>query len=159
MTTNINMLQEVHEVLPIEVELPNGAYTLATKRGFAYLNSNITQKDVLYVPELNCNLISIGQLIKDLSCTVTFTNKHCVIKDLTSRSTIGVGEPKRGVYYFKDKPAATIQVNKVSSYELWHQRLGHPSRQALSKLSFRINNSFSSHKEDLYDVCLRAKQT
>jgi len=70
-----------------------------------------------------------------------------------------VGEPERGVYYFKDKSTAAIQVNKVSSYELWHQRLGHPSRQALSKLSPSISNIFSSHQENLCDVCLRAKQT
>ena len=118
MTENINLLRDIHEVLPIEVQLPNGAYTSAIKRGFAYLSPNITLKDVLYVPKLNCNLISVGQLIDDLSCIVTFTNQHCVIQDLISRSPIGVGESKRGVYYFKDKPAAAIQVNQVSSYEL-----------------------------------------
>ena len=159
MTENINLLQEVHGVLPIEVQLPNGAYTLTTKRGLAYLNPNITLKDVLYVPQLNCNLIPVGQLIEDLSCIVTFTNQHYVIQDLTSRSPIGVGELKRGVYCFKDKTATAIQVNRVSSYELWHQCLGHPSRQALSKLFSGISKSSSSHKADLCNVCVRAKQT
>jgi len=73
------------------------------------------------VPKLNCNLISIGQLIEDLICTVTFTNKLCIIQGLISRSPIGVGEQKRGVYYFEDKLAAGIQVDKVSSNELWHK--------------------------------------
>jgi len=56
-----------------------------------------------------------------------------------------VGEPRRRVYCFKDEHAAEIEVNMVSSYELWHKRLGHPSSQALSEFSSTI-------QKDLVDI-------
>ena len=113
------------------IELPNESLTMATKQGSIQLNPNIKLQHVLYVPGLNCSLISIEQLIKKNTCDVTFTKKSCVIKDLISRSLIGVGEPRRGVYYLKTSPSISIQVNKVLSYDVWHRRLGHPSRQVL----------------------------
>jgi len=67
-----------------------------------------------------------------------------------------MGEPRRGVYYLKTSPSISIQVNKVLSYDVWHRRLGHPSRQVLLNLS---SISCQEIKNDLCDVCLRAKQT
>jgi len=115
-------------------------------------------KDVLCVPQLCCNLISIAQLIDDLFCSITFTKKLCMIQDLTMRILIGVGEPRKGEY-FPDKSTRTVQVNKVSSYEIWHKRLGHPSSQALSNFSSSIQVELDGKKDTLCHVCLRAKQT
>jgi len=86
MTCNINILYNVHEMLPIQVELPNGVSTLAVKQQTIYLRSKLVLKDVLYVPKLNHCLISIGQLIKDFCCIVTFM-----------RRPIGLSEPGREV--------------------------------------------------------------
>ena len=68
------------------------------------------------------------QLIEETTCDVTFTKKSCVIQDLISRILIGVGEPRRGVYYLKTSSLTSIQVKKVLSYDVWHRRLGHPLR-------------------------------
>ena len=95
LTGNLNLLSNVHEASSIHLELPNGETTLATKKGLVHLNSQIVLKDVLYVPQFCCNLISIAQLIDDSFCSVTFIKKLCVIQDLTTRSLIGVGEPRR----------------------------------------------------------------
>ena len=89
-------------------------------------------------------------------CEVTFTKWLCVIHDLTTRSPIGVGEPKRGVYYFKKSATETAQANKVISYETWHSRLGHPSHQALSYITRNIRGR---DRNDLCDVYICAKQT
>jgi len=82
------------------------------------LNDNLVLYDVLYVPSLNCNLISIAQLIEDLCCSVTFTYKSCVIQDLTTETSIGSGKHRRGVYFYKESP--NIQANKVVVDDLWH---------------------------------------
>jgi len=50
LTGNLNYLHNIHETLPVHVELPNGTPTLATKKGLVYLNSKIVLSDVLYVP-------------------------------------------------------------------------------------------------------------
>jgi len=79
-----------------------------------------------------------------------------VIQDLTTRSSIGVGKPKRGVYYLQQTTTERVQANKVITYNTWHWRFGHPSSQALSYI---FSNIRSRNKSDLCDVCLRAKQT
>ena len=127
MTGIENLLRNVCNIEPIPVELSNGTHTLAVKRGLVHLNPKLTLRDVLYVPNLKCSLISIAQLLDDICCTVTFPPKLCVIQDLTTRNLIGVAKPRRGVYYYKNEATDRAQVNKVSTYELWHRRLGHPS--------------------------------
>jgi len=104
---------------------------LAIKKGTVVLDSKLSLKDVLYVPGLNCNLISIAKLVDDDTCEVKFTKRLCVIQDLTMRSQIGVGEPKRGVYYLRQAKPKTEQANKVVWYDILHYRLGHPSSQAI----------------------------
>ena len=91
------------------------------------LNDKLILSDVLYVPGLNCNLISIAQLIEDLCCIVIFTRKLCVIQDPTTKMLIGLGEPSKGVYFYKESLVARIQASKVVSHFLWHRRMGHPS--------------------------------
>ena len=43
----------------------------AVKRGSVQLNSKLVLRDVLYVPSLDCNLISIYQLLDEICCMVT----------------------------------------------------------------------------------------
>jgi len=46
-------------------------------------------KDVLYVPNLSNNLISVKKLTHDLKCFVTFFPTHCVFQDLAIGRMIG----------------------------------------------------------------------
>lgn len=119
------------------VGLPNGKQIMVTKEGNVALGENLILTDVLYVPDLKCNLISVSQLLATSFYSVTFTDKLCVIQDRNSRTLIGAGEQSDGVYWFK--PKRQIQANRttvVDKHELWHQRLGHPSRKIVSLLPF-----------------------
>jgi len=127
MTGNLRKLIELHDVHPILVKMPNEQTSIANKQGIVKLNSNITLYDVLLVPGLTCNLISVAQLINDLMCIVTFTPQLCVIQDLSLRMPIGVDEQRRGVYLFKDAPLKQVKKNQGVTCNVWHQRLGHPS--------------------------------
>lgn len=60
---------------------------------------------------------------------MTFTQKLCVIEDHFMRMLIGVVEQRRGVYDFKEVQPEEVDVNKVPTCDLWHQRLRHPSKQ------------------------------
>ena len=129
--------------------------TLSLKGGAAKLNTKIILQDILYVPSLNCNLISISQFINDIFCTIIFTNKFCNIQDPNMRILIRVDETRRAVYFYKDTIATEIQTNKVISYDLWHCRLGHPFSQKLSNYLSNIQRDFIN-KNDLCNVCLHA---
>nr|GMC49091.1 Retrovirus-related Pol polyprotein from transposon TNT 1-94 [Ipomoea batatas] len=128
MTGNVNILHNVSNMTGCPMGLPDGRNTVATKKGLVNLDERLKMHNVLYVPELNCNLISVSQLIDDCNCIAQFTKDLCVIQDHTSRMLIGAGERRNGLYYFRKIPS--IRVSKVDSggsLELWHKRLGHPS--------------------------------
>ena len=61
------------------VGLPDGTKTVANEMGYVKLSKDLCLKNVLYVPSLKCNLISIGQLLKEKDYIVTFTDSFCVI--------------------------------------------------------------------------------
>jgi hypothetical protein len=89
MTGEKRLLKDLSNIFPSPVVLPDGTHTNAVQEGTIALGENMTIKHVLYVPRLTCNLISLAQLIKDLNCVVTLTDKLCVIQDRTSRIVIG----------------------------------------------------------------------
>lgn len=92
MTGDLAFLHDVKEVILIQVILPNGTTTTATKKGRVALCEKITLFDVLFVPNLACNLISIPQLTLELNCQILFTNQFCVIQDHISMMPIGMGK-------------------------------------------------------------------
>ena len=154
-----SMSTDMKKIAPVKIRLPNGAHTMASETGLASLGENLTLKNVLYVPNLKCNLVSISKLCKQLNCVVTYFDDFRVIQNRSLRTLIGAGEQREGVYYFKDTPAR--QVNAVDTSCLWHRRLGHPSSEVLSLLpsSLGIGSGFNKGKEEFCEICLRAKQT
>lgn len=107
------------------IELPNGKSLVATKQGSVQLTTQIILHNVLFVPKLSCNLISVSQLIDDIQCTVHFTSSSCAIRD-RSRELIGTSVRRDGLFYFKGTdPVQHISVNAVSStLDLRHKRMG-----------------------------------
>ena len=158
-TGDESYLFNVHDIAACPVGLPDGQKLIATKEGSVRLLEGLFLKNVLYVPKLHCNLISVTQLIDDMHCFVQFASNMCVIQDRHSRKLIGTGERRDGLYYFR--PPSTMQAISVdgssSSLELWHQRLGHPSEKVVKSLPFLRNSSDKLNKA--CDVCPRAKQT
>ncbi|RDX63671.1 hypothetical protein CR513_57867, partial [Mucuna pruriens] len=78
-------------------ELPDGRNTLADKEGTINLGKGLVLHNVLYVLNLDCNLIFVFQLIHDSNCAITFSEKLCVIQDRTSRTVISFGEQWNGL--------------------------------------------------------------
>ncbi|XP_021716606.1 uncharacterized protein LOC110684457 [Chenopodium quinoa] len=129
-TGNDNFLQDAHSIISCPVGLPDGAKAMATKEGRVVLADGITLEHILFVPQLNCNLISVSKLIDDSNCFVRFTNSLCAIHDQSSGSLIGGGERIDGLYYFRRLPkVCALTGPDISTFELWHRRLGHPSEK------------------------------
>jgi len=53
------VLENVKGIDTVEVRLPDGNQALASKVGMVNHGSNLILRDVLFVPKLTCNLISI----------------------------------------------------------------------------------------------------
>ena len=56
----------------------NGSNTPITGRGNIYLQPSFPLKNVLHVPKLSNNLLSIQKVTQDLNCAVIFFPSHCV---------------------------------------------------------------------------------
>ncbi|KAK3034855.1 hypothetical protein RJ639_032310 [Escallonia herrerae] len=135
--------------------LPDGLQTNAIKAGSVSLADGITLRHVLYVPNLAVNLIYVSCLATDANCFMDFSNDICVLQDRTSKSPIGLGKMHRGVFMFQPLSTATVaSVSESESYELWHQRMGHPSSQPLIHLP--TVSVVSPSIKTICDVCCRA---
>ena len=95
--------------------LPNGVRTQATHYGTIALSSLFTLKNVLFVPHLQCHLISVGSLIDDLKCIVAFSADSCLIQDCTSNSVLGTGCRSGGVYFLGGDRMLSAQAQAVIS--------------------------------------------
>jgi hypothetical protein len=160
MTGDLNVMCDVHNIESCPVGLPNGQHTLSTKEGSVVLDGNLRITNVLYVPRLNCSLISVSQLSDELNCTVQFTNKLCVMQDRTSRMLIGAGKRKDGLYYFQGIRREKIcKTDGVNSVDLWHKRMGHPSMKITQMIPGANKHENGSEFNKACDICFRAKQT
>jgi len=93
--------------------------------------------DVLHVPELSCNLLSVGKLAEN-GVTVKFQSDGCVIETATGK-VLGKAERERGVYCLSVMPHHSTETAFVAragkeSIHLWHERLGHLGETALRRL-------------------------
>ncbi|KAL0453680.1 UNVERIFIED_CONTAM: hypothetical protein Slati_1346100 [Sesamum latifolium] len=101
MTGDIKFLTSVRKISPCPVGFLNGEHTTAMKEGTLYFGKNTYLNNVLFVPDMNYTLISVVQMVRELNCIITFSDKLCVIHDRTSRMLIGAGEQCDGVYLFR----------------------------------------------------------
>ena len=120
-----------------KVKLVDGSLSAIAKMGTIKLTSLITLHDVLHVPNLSCNLLSISKFTSDHQCRANFYSSYCEFQKLTTGRMIGNAKEKDGLYYFDDGLALSTQfqspsvnfvfVSREYDIMLWHYRLGHPS--------------------------------
>lgn len=140
------------------VGLSDGKDATTIKEGSVILDGGLRLNNVLFVPQLNCNLISVTQLIDDSDCIVQITNALCVIQAQTTRALIGAGERIDGLYFFRGVPKVhVLMVEGDSIMDLWYKRLGHPSEKAL-KFIPHVSQLSRSKNNRPCDVCPRARQ-
>ena len=94
--------------------------------------STFTLSDVLYVPGIKKNLLSVFALAK-IGLVVKFVDDRCEVHDLShGDSIIASGSLCRGLYKLntygssvKDVACAIVDSQAVVDAKLWHARLGH----------------------------------
>ncbi|RDY09213.1 hypothetical protein CR513_06454, partial [Mucuna pruriens] len=74
------------------ITVANGDHVSIVGFDNVQLLSSLSLHNVLHVPKLTNNIISIHRLIQDWNCSVTFCRSHCVIQDLTMGRMIGIAK-------------------------------------------------------------------
>ncbi|CAL1391749.1 unnamed protein product [Linum trigynum] len=152
-----------------QVRIPDGTGIPVKNMGTVKLSDSLTLQRVLHVPEFKCNLLSVSRLTQEHNVEVIFLNDVCMIQDSHSKTLIGVGKLRDGLYYLQrfgeelgttrdPLPQACRVDRQAASRELWHVRLGHPSLDKLFLLKDLVGCSFDSRSSFHCDPCVRAKQ-
>src|SRR3954464_5854999 len=96
-------------------------------------------KDVLVVPGITKNLISISKLTSDFPYSITFTNNHFTVQNHLTRRVVATGWHNNGLYVLErghQSFLSTLPNNcPKASFDVWHARLGHVSHNVISLLN------------------------
>ncbi len=121
------------------------------------LGSSIqTMKDVLYVPDIGVNLLSIMALDRR-DFLVNFGNQEVQIIDKRTNEIVASGHAKNGLYELIDcqSERAFAARNTASDFELMHQRLGHAGSYRLKDLHLHAQGieEFTVPEDFQCDTC------
>jgi hypothetical protein len=125
------------------IQTANGTSCHITHQG-SLCNSHFSVPNVSLVPQLNMNLLSVGQ-ITDQNCFVEFDDSSCFIQDRQSRIVTGhsrKGAPSLYVLDTLHLPSSSAASSSTSSFAKWHHHLGHLCGSCLSTL---INKGSLGH--------------
>ncbi|KAL0537023.1 hypothetical protein IC582_025991 [Cucumis melo] len=150
-----------------KIRIADGSLAPIAGKGQIVLFDGFSLQNVLHVPKLSYNLLSISKITCELHCKATFLPESVCFQDLNSGRTIGSARHSRGLYILNDDTfgSSISTTSLLSSYfstsehdfMLWHFRLGHPNftymKYLFPYLFLKIDVSSLS-----CDVCIRAKQ-
>jgi hypothetical protein len=112
---------------------------------------NIYLNNVLHVPSSSKNLIFIHRFSTDNNASLEYLTNRFLIKDLDTRRVLLQGQCRVGLYPI---PKSWRQVFSVVKpyFQLWHNRLDHPSFNIIDRL-VKSNNPLCSSELDRQHVC------
>lgn len=102
---------------------------------------------VLHVPTLTTNLVSVQKFTKDNNCTITFDDSSFLVQDKVTKRTLSKGYNHNGLYQFSSSASSDSQpqahLSTAVSAATWHSRLGHPSPLKFQHLAKHLQLSLN----------------
>ena len=127
MTSNASNLDSVSPYTGNEsVFVGNRSPLSISHTGKYYFNHAMPLLDVLVVPHITKNLLSISKITRDLPVTVFFDADSFVIQHRHTKEIVAKGKCEHGLYVLdrgQKAFVASLRSNKLrASFELWHSR-------------------------------------
>jgi hypothetical protein len=123
----------------------------------------IRMANVLFVPQLGANLLSVSKLIANEN-KVVFEKKGCTIYEKSGK-IVATCMAKNGMYKLKmdnNEKNCLLATNKQEDMMTWHRRLGHVNAQFLKKMKTAVDGvDFNDNDEASIkncSVCAEGKQ-
>lgn len=112
--------------------------------------NSVKLKNVLVVPEIKKNLLSVSQLTTDFPYMFEFTANNFVIKNRETGKVITTGTRNGGLYSLEPNQNMTFYSSRfqATSDTTWHQRLGHPHMKIISYLKHNKLISVNEHDRE-----------
>lgn len=116
-------------------------------------------ENVLHVPDLNTNLLSVSQTVKKGN-VVIFDINGCRITN-KDNTLIATADLVNDMYQLNWNTDDKCYKTKVVDFDLWHRRLGHMSYDYMKNVQQIIDPSCNyefKNKMEACDICLKGKQ-
>lgn len=130
-----------------KVMVGNGFHIPISLVGSAILHTptkSFTLSNVLFVPNLTQNLISVGVFTVEHNCKIGFTPWGYEITDLDSQLVLAEGVIHQNLYHIASKPSFKALTSIVASPAVWHKRLGHPDHKIIHTLKSANHINFTT---------------
>lgn len=164
MTGNTGMLKNIRPYLGTDSVLIGDGTSLAIKSiGDAFVKNEVQVlplNNVLHVPHLKRNLLSISQLIDHYPLNCEFSNVNFCVKEWEIGHTRMTERCKDDLYVISSPHELNYSHRlKSCSAEVWHQRLGHPQASTLKLLQHKglFHVQGSNKLQSICDSCQLGK--
>jgi len=125
---------------------------------------NLYLNNLLRVPQIKKNLLSVSQFVKDNNVYFEFHPKFCLVRDLLNQEILLQGRLDQGLYKFSltniikqtDKTNCCNHVEIIDDknrkiFDMWHCKLRHPSIKVVKQI-MKYHNISCNDISDSY-VC------
>ena len=150
------------------IRIADGSLAPIAGKGKVSPCAGLSLHNVLHVPKLSYNLLSISKITHELNCKAIFLPDSVSFQDLSSGKMIGTARHSRGLYLLDDDTSSnSISITSLLSFYfttseqdcmLWHFRLGHPNFQYMKHLFPHLFSKVEMTTLSC-DVCIQAGQT
>lgn len=89
-------------------------------------------KDILHVPDLSVNLLSVSKMVKRGN-SVLFDKNGCTIKN-ANNEIVAQCKEENGVYPLYEDAGTCMNTVQADDAFLWHRKLGHINFNAMKKM-------------------------
>jgi hypothetical protein len=140
MTHDKDLFRELRSSNTSKVRIGNGEYITVEGKGTIAISTCSGTKfisDALYVPEIDQNLFSVGQLIEK-GYKVVFEDKSCLIKDADGHDIFKVKMKGKSFALNPLEEEQTAFPIKENITDVWHKRLGHYHHKGLLQMKSKM---------------------
>ncbi|OMO73140.1 Integrase, catalytic core [Corchorus capsularis] len=147
---------------PDQIVVGNGQGLKISHSGLIDLRTSSKQfhlKDVLHVPSMKQNLISVSKFCSNNKVFIEFYDDYFLVKDLQTRQVLTKGLLTDGVYCLPaqiSRPHVALSSQSLSFLD-WHSRLGHPSKSILCHVVNKFELPSTPVKDFVCTACQCSK--
>jgi hypothetical protein len=163
MTNDHKLFKELDKTIVSKVKIGNSDFISVKGKDIVAIESLDGLKyisDVVYVPDIDQNLLSVPQLVEN-GFKVIFEDNWCLIKDVKGRDVFKVKMRAKSYALNLLEEEQRVFSSTVSNFELWHKRLGHFHHAAVLYMQkHALVKGVSSLEENMSDcdACQYGKQ-
>ena len=127
MTYDQDLFREIDRTAISKVRIGNGEYIPVKGKGTVAIESQTGLKliyDVLFVPDIDQNLLSVGQLVEK-EFKVYFEDRNCIIKDAEGKEVFNIKMKGKSfaLNLLEDEHTAILQQDSTTMF--WDRRVEH----------------------------------